>query len=102
MALGPLWIVLQPVINMILFSFVFGTIAKLPSEGVPYPIFVYTALLPWTLFQNACTFLQQLAGPADAGDIQSQFSEADRPDRFDTIVGRRLRDLFLLPASCCC
>ena len=56
MALGPLWIVLQPIINMILFSFVFGTIAKLPSEGVPYPIFVYTALLPWTLFQNACTY----------------------------------------------
>jgi lipopolysaccharide transport system permease protein len=56
MALGPLWIILQPIVNMVLFSFVFGTIAKLPSEGVPYPIFVYTALLPWTLFQNACTF----------------------------------------------
>lgn len=56
MALGPMWIVLQPIINMLLFSFVFGTIAKLPSEGVPYPIFVYTALLPWTLFQNACTY----------------------------------------------
>ena len=48
MALGPLWIVLQPVINMLLFSFVFGTIAKLPSEGVPYPIFVYAALLART------------------------------------------------------
>jgi len=56
MALGPLWIVLQPLVNMLLFTFVFGTIAKLPSEGVPYPVFTLVALLPWTLFQNACTF----------------------------------------------
>ena len=41
---------------MLLFTFVFGTIAKLPSEGVPYPLFTFTALLPWTLFSNACTF----------------------------------------------
>ena len=56
MALGPLWIVLQPIVNMLLFSFVFGKIAKLPSEGVPYPIFTLVALLPWIFFQNACTF----------------------------------------------
>lgn len=56
MALGPLWIILQPIVNMILFSFIFGRIAKLPSEGIPYPIFTYVALLPWTLFQNSCEF----------------------------------------------
>jgi len=54
MALGPLWIVLQPVINMVVLSFVFGRIAKLPSDGIPYPIFTYTALIPWTFFANAC------------------------------------------------
>lgn len=56
MALGPMWIILQPLVNMVLFSFIFGQIAKLPSEGIPYPIFTYVALLPWTLFQNACEF----------------------------------------------
>ena len=54
MALGPLWIVLQPVINMVVLSFVFGRVAKLDSEGIPYPILTYTALIPWTFFSNAC------------------------------------------------
>ncbi|MDP2644062.1 MAG: ABC transporter permease [Desulfobacterales bacterium] len=56
MALGPLWIILQPIINMIIFTLIFGEIAKLPSEGIPYPIFTYVALLPWALFQNSCEF----------------------------------------------
>ena len=55
MALGPTWIVLQPVFTMVVLSFVFGRVARLPSEGVPYPIFSYTALLPWTFFANTCT-----------------------------------------------
>jgi len=46
MALGPTWIVLQPLFSMAVFTFVFGQVARLPSEGVPYPIFTYTALLP--------------------------------------------------------
>jgi lipopolysaccharide transport system permease protein len=53
MALGPLWIVLQPVINMLVLSFVFGKIAKLSSDGIPYPILTYSALIPWTFFANA-------------------------------------------------
>lgn len=53
MALGPLWIVIQPLINMVVFSLVFGELAQLPSEGVPYPIFTFTALLPWTYFAGA-------------------------------------------------
>ncbi len=53
MALGPLWIVLRPLFNMVLFTLIFGVVAKLPSEGVPYPIFTYTALLPWTFFSGA-------------------------------------------------
>lgn len=54
MAFGPLWIVLQPVIQMLLFTFVFGRIANLETDGnVPYPIFVYVALLPWQFFANS-------------------------------------------------
>ena len=54
-ALGAAWAVLQPVLTMILFSVIFGGLAKLPSEGIPYPIFTFTALLPWQLFAFALT-----------------------------------------------
>ncbi len=52
-ALGAAWAVLQPVLTMVLFSIIFGQLAKLPSEGIPYPIFTYVALLPWQLFAFA-------------------------------------------------
>jgi homopolymeric O-antigen transport system permease protein len=51
--LGAAWAVIQPVLTMLVFNFVFGTVAKVPTEGVPYPIFSYTALLPWGLFTAA-------------------------------------------------
>lgn len=50
MALGPTWIILKPFVTMVVLSLVFGKLAKLPSDGVPYPLFSYSALLPWTLF----------------------------------------------------
>jgi lipopolysaccharide transport system permease protein len=53
--LGALWAIIQPVITMVVFSFFFGRLAKLPSDGVPYPIFSYTALVPWTLFATGLT-----------------------------------------------
>ncbi|HOT90766.1 MAG TPA: ABC transporter permease [Anaerolineae bacterium] len=53
MAFGPLWIILAPLIQMFIYSVIFGSLAKLPSEGVPYPIFTYVALLPWQFFANA-------------------------------------------------
>jgi lipopolysaccharide transport system permease protein len=52
-ALGAAWAILQPVLTMVVFSIVFGTFVKVDSEGLPYPIFVYTALLPWTYFASA-------------------------------------------------
>jgi len=52
-ALGAAWAILQPVLTMVIFSIVFGGLAKLPSEGIPYPIFTFTALLPWQLFAFA-------------------------------------------------
>ena len=51
--IGGLWAILQPFTTMIIFSFFFGRIAKIPSEGVPYPIFSYSGLLLWTYFANA-------------------------------------------------
>ena len=51
--LGIAWAVIQPVTTMIIFSMVFGKFAKIPSDGFPYPVFVYAALLPWGLFSTA-------------------------------------------------
>jgi lipopolysaccharide transport system permease protein len=53
--LGAAWAVLQPLLTMVVFSLLFGVAAKLPSEGIPYPIFTYAALLPWQLFAYAMT-----------------------------------------------
>ena len=50
---GVLWAILRPLLTMMIFVVVFGKIAKLPSEGVPYPIFVFAAILPWTFFSSA-------------------------------------------------
>lgn len=51
--LGFGWAIIRPVFSMIVFSIVFGRLAKVPSDGVPYPIFSYAALIPWTYFSNA-------------------------------------------------
>lgn len=51
--LGASWAVLKPFLNMVVFTIFFGGLAKVPSEGVPYPIFSFAALLPWELFSNA-------------------------------------------------
>lgn len=54
-ALGVGWAVLQPLLTMAIFSVVFGRLANLPSDGLPYPIFSFAALLPWQLFSGALT-----------------------------------------------
>jgi lipopolysaccharide transport system permease protein len=51
--IGVLWAVIQPFLTMVVFSVFFGRLAKIPSEGIPYPIFVYTGLLPWTYFSQS-------------------------------------------------
>jgi hypothetical protein len=53
--LGAGWAILQPLITMVLFTLIFGKLAKVPSDGIPYPIFAYAGLLPWTFFSNAVT-----------------------------------------------
>jgi len=52
-ALGAAWAVIQPVFTMLVFSIFFGRLANMPSDGVPYPVFVFAALVPWTFFANA-------------------------------------------------
>lgn len=54
--LGFSWAIIRPVFSMIVFSVVFGGLAKVPSDGIPYPVFVYAALVPWTYFSTAMTF----------------------------------------------
>lgn len=54
-AIGVAWAVLRPFLTMIVFTVVFGRLAKMPSDGVPYPILVFAGLLPWQFFSNAFT-----------------------------------------------
>src|SRR3954454_21770691 len=51
-ALGAAWAIIQPLFSMVVFSLFFGKLAKMPSDGIPYPIFAYTGLVPWTFFAN--------------------------------------------------
>jgi len=51
--LGALWAIIQPFFSMVVFTIFFGRMAKVPSDGIPYPIFVYSGLLAWTYFSNA-------------------------------------------------
>jgi len=54
-ALGAAWAILQPLLTMVAFSIFFGRLAKVPSDGIPYPVFSFAALLPWQLFAYAMT-----------------------------------------------
>ena len=51
-ALGATWAILQPFLTMVVFSIFFGRLARIPTDGIPYPVFAYTALVPWTFFAN--------------------------------------------------
>ncbi|MDD5292444.1 MAG: ABC transporter permease [Candidatus Omnitrophica bacterium] len=57
--IGAAWAIIQPLFTMVIFTIFFGRLAKMPSDGIPYPIFSYAALVPWTFFAN---------GLADASD----------------------------------
>ncbi|MEP6958278.1 MAG: ABC transporter permease [Nitrospirota bacterium] len=54
-AIGVSWVLLQPLVTMLIFTFIFGQMAQMPSDGVWYPVFSLTALLPWTYFAQAIT-----------------------------------------------
>ena len=52
-ALGVAWVIIQPLLTMLIFTLFFGKLAGIPSDNIPYPIFAYAGLLPWTFFANA-------------------------------------------------
>ena len=52
-AIGMIWAVLRPFLAMVIFTIVFGRLAKMPSNGIPYPILVFAAMLPWQFFATA-------------------------------------------------
>src|SRR5215469_6804010 len=54
-ALGVAWAILQPLMATLIFSIFFGRLARMPSDGVPYPVFAYVAMVPWQYFANALT-----------------------------------------------
>lgn len=54
-ALGFLWAIIQPLFMMVIFTVIFGGFAKIPSDGIPYPLFSFSALLPWLLFSEGLT-----------------------------------------------
>src|SRR5215211_3607178 len=54
-ALGAAWVALQPLCMMLIFSLFFGKLGKMPSDGVPYPLFAFAGLVPWTFFSTAAT-----------------------------------------------
>nr|WP_319540038.1 ABC transporter permease [uncultured Methanospirillum sp.] len=54
-ALGCMWAIIQPLFMMAIFTLFFGKLAKMPSDGIPYPLFSYAALIPWTLFAESLT-----------------------------------------------
>src|SRR3954466_10713886 len=57
--IGILWAVLRPLLTMVVFVVVFGRIAKLPSNGIPYPILVFAAMLPWQFFSTSLSEASQ-------------------------------------------
>ena len=76
---GVLWAILQPVMTMVVFSIFFGKLARLPSDGIPYPVFTLCALLPWQLFAYALTY-----------SSNSLVAEAEMISERVTVRGRRL------------
>jgi lipopolysaccharide transport system permease protein len=64
--LGALWAIIQPLFSMLVFTVVFGKLAKMPSDGIPYPLFSYAALLPWNYFaQGLSSSSDSLVGSAN-------------------------------------
>lgn len=94
---GPAWAVFQPLLTMVVFSLVFGKLAGLPSNGLPYPVFYYSGLVIWTFFANGVT-----AGTSAIVDNQQMVSKIYFPRAFLPLSGplAALVDLGVATAIC--
>lgn len=90
--LGVAWAVIQPVLTMVIFTIVFGRFARIPSDGVPYAVFVFAGLLPWTFFSNNIT-----QASTSLMNQQSLLTKVYLPRLFipSASVGSGLIDLFV-------
>ena len=95
-ALGVMWAIIQPVMTMVVFSIFFGKLGKLPSDGIPYPIFTFTALVPWALFSNGLT---QASGSLVASS-NSRMHQGD--ESHDFVMRHRTTRQRLAAASSAC
>ena len=92
--IGAGWAILQPFMTMIVFTLVFKKIADISSEGIPYPIFAYTALLPWNLFAGALN-RSTVSLVTQVGLISKvYFPRTDHTSFCDNLRRRRFRDSF--------
>ena len=78
---GASWAIIQPFFTMVVFSLFFGRLAQIPSDGIPYPIFSYAALVPWTFFSNGLTQSSASLGEQFPAHHQSLFPASDYPHR---------------------
>ena len=79
--LGAGWAIIQPLMTMVVFTIFFGHLAKVPSDGLPYPVFSLMALVPWTYFASALAGLQHVAQRLSAHHLEGLLSAADHSDR---------------------
>ena len=84
--IGAAWAIIQPLMTMVVFSVFLGKLAKVPSDGVPYPVFAFAALVPWAFFANGLTQSAEQPGrerPPDHEGLLSAPARADgpRPER---------------------
>ena len=95
--LGAAWAIIQPFMTMVVFSLFFGRLAGMPSDGIPYPIFTYAALVPWTFFANGLDQIVQQPGGQRQPDQEGLFPAAGRAD-LDR--ARRAWSTLCWPLSC--
>ena len=79
-ALGAAWAVLQPLLTMVIFTLIFGRLAKIPSDGVPYSVFTLAALIPWMYFSNAFSAASSVAGDECESDHEGVLPSVDHSD----------------------
>ena len=79
--IGAAWAVLQPLMTMLVFSLFFGKLAHIPSGGLPYPVFYYSALLPWMYFTSS---LQNATGKIVGSSLEA--SNTDIADEFSKLI----------------